>query len=68
MAGNDFLFSGGTIGLFTGMSLISFVEALYWIYKVGYFDMLNKNYTISSSFYFRLSLRYAQDPEETLKK
>ena len=27
-------FSGGTIGLFTGMSLMSIAEALYWVYKV----------------------------------
>ncbi len=25
--------SGGTVGLFTGLSLISVVEALYWIYQ-----------------------------------
>ncbi len=24
---------GGTIGLFTGLSLISLVEAIYWIYR-----------------------------------
>ena len=28
------IFPGGTIGLFTGVSLMSFVEVLYWIYKV----------------------------------
>ena len=27
--------AGGTVGLFTGISLMSGVEALYWIYKVG---------------------------------
>ena len=29
--------SGGTIGLFTGMSIISMIEALYWIIKVDRF-------------------------------
>ena len=28
------IFSGGTIGLFTGMSIISMIEALYWMMKV----------------------------------
>ena len=27
------IFSGGTIGLFTGLSLISVVEVVYWVYK-----------------------------------
>ena len=29
------LFPGGTIGLFTGMSIISMIEIAYWIYKLG---------------------------------
>ena len=28
-------FSGGTIGLFMGMSFVSVIEAIYWIYRVG---------------------------------
>ena len=28
-----YLISGGTIGLFTGLSLISVVELAFWIYK-----------------------------------
>ena len=28
-----FILSGGTIGLFTGLSLISVIELAYWIYK-----------------------------------
>ena len=31
----NLLFSGGTIGLFTGMSIISMIEALYWTVKVS---------------------------------
>ena len=27
------MFSGGTIGLFTGLSLISVIEIFFWIYK-----------------------------------
>ena len=27
-------FSGGTIGLFLGASLVSFIEAAFWIYRV----------------------------------
>ena len=27
-------FTGGTIGLFLGMSIVSVIEALYWIYRV----------------------------------
>ena len=29
----QYLISGGTIGLFTGLSLISVVELAFWIYK-----------------------------------
>ncbi len=29
------LLSGGTIGLFTGLSLLSVVEIVYWIYKTA---------------------------------
>lgn len=29
----DCMFSGGTIGLFTGLSLISVIEIFFWIYK-----------------------------------
>jgi hypothetical protein len=34
------LFSGGTIGLFTGLSLISIIEFVYWVYitVVDYFS------------------------------
>jgi hypothetical protein len=28
-----FAYLGGTIGLFTGLSLISVVEIIYWLYK-----------------------------------
>ena len=31
---------GGTIGLFTGLSLISFVEIIYWALKVGFFGLI----------------------------
>ncbi len=27
-------FEGGALGLFTGVSIISMVEALFWVYKV----------------------------------
>ena len=35
-----FYYLGGTIGLFTGLSIISVFEFFYWIYKttVQYFD------------------------------
>ena len=29
-----FLFSGGTLGLFTGMSLLSIIELFYWVLKL----------------------------------
>ena len=29
-------FTGGTIGLFLGMSIVSVVEAIYWIYRVSH--------------------------------
>ena len=32
---STFLFSGGTLGLFTGLSLISVVEIFYWMYRIG---------------------------------
>ena len=28
-------FLGGTLGLFTGLSIISMVEAAFWVYKVN---------------------------------
>ena len=32
---------GGTIGLFCGLSLISIVEVIYWIYKTVLQSLLN---------------------------
>ena len=29
------LFLGGNIGLFTGVSLMGVVEALFWVYRIG---------------------------------
>ena len=35
MKNSVFFFSGGTLGLFTGMSFVSLCEAIYWVARMA---------------------------------